>query len=106
MTATEGSGAPDLTNMTGLGEAFDRLATEDPDAPAVTFRDSTITRRELAGRSNRLARRLAAAGAGPGATVTIALPNGPGFYEAALAAWKLGAVPQPVSYRLPPAELD
>ena len=27
------------------------------------------------------------------------------FYEAVLAIWKLGAVPQPVSYRLPPPEL-
>ncbi|HET9076336.1 MAG TPA: AMP-binding protein [Acidimicrobiales bacterium] len=106
MSATDGSGSADPTAMTGLGEAFDRLAGDDPDAPAVTFRGATITRRDLAARSNRLARRLAAAGAGPGSTVTIGLPNGPAFYEAALAAWKLGAVPQPVSYRLPPAELD
>lgn len=105
MTATEGSASPDLAGLTGLGTAFDRLAADQPDAPAVTFRDVTTTRGELAARSNRMARRLGAAGAGPGSTVTIALPNGIRFYEAALAAWKLGAVPQPVSYRLPPGEL-
>lgn len=93
------------SELTGLGVAFDRMAAEEPDAPAVTFRDRTWNRRELAARSNRLARRLMGLGAGEGSMVTIGLPNGPGFYEAALAAWKLGAVPQPVSYRLPPGEL-
>ena len=96
---------PGESSLTGLGQAFDRMAAEDPRAPAVTFRGETRTRAEMAARSNRLARRLAAAGAGPGSTVTIALPNGIGFYEAALAVWKLGAVPQPVSYRLPEGEL-
>jgi bile acid-coenzyme A ligase len=33
------------------------------------------------------------------------LPNGIRFYETTVAVWKLGAVPQPVSYRLPAAEL-
>ena len=91
--------------LTGLGVGFDRLAAEDPDWPAVTFLDRTWTRGEMAARSNRLARRLSAIGVGEGSMVTIGLPNGPGFYEATLAAWKLGAVPQPVSYRLPPGEL-
>ena len=36
--------------------------------------------------------------------MTIGLPNGIEFYEAVVAAWKLGATPQPVSSRLPPAE--
>lgn len=98
-----GAGGPD--GLTGLGQAFDRMADEEPEAPAVTLRGITTTRAQLAARSNRLARRLASLGAGPGSTVTIALPNGVGFYEAALATWKLGAVPQPVSYRLPEGEL-
>ena len=92
--------------LIGLGPALDRLASELPDAPAVTCRDVTLSRAELACRSNRMARRLAALGVGQGSTVTIALPNGLGFYETTIAVWKLGAVPQPVSYRLPAPELS
>ena len=95
----------EATEGTPLGVEIDRLAAEAPDRPAVIFRDQVVTRAELAARSSRLARAFAAMGVGPGTIMTIGLPNGPGFYEAVLAAWKLGAVPQPVSYRLPPAEL-
>jgi bile acid-coenzyme A ligase len=95
----------DPGNLTPLGVAFDRLADEEPDAPAVTFRGRTTSRRELARRSNRLARRLHDLGVVAGDMVTIGLPNGVAFYEATLAVWKVGAVPQPVSYRLPAPEL-
>jgi bile acid-coenzyme A ligase len=96
---------PSPSSLTPLGTAFDQLATEAPDAPALTFRDHTRSRHVLDRRSNQLARRLASLGVGEGSMVTIALPNGFAFYEASIAAWKLGAMPQPVSYRLPPAEL-
>src|ERR1043166_5039625 len=65
-----------------------------------------VTWRELDPRSNRLARAYARLGVGQDDFVTIALPNGTEFYEAAIAAWKLGATPQPVSHRLPKIELD
>jgi bile acid-coenzyme A ligase len=38
--------------------------------------------------------------------VTIALPNGAAFVATTIASWKLGAIPQPVSARLPVRELD
>ena len=38
--------------------------------------------------------------------VTIGLPNSTQFIVAAAACWKMGAIPQPVSARLPSAELD
>ena len=38
--------------------------------------------------------------------MTIALPNGIEFLTATVACWKLGAIPQPVSSRLPKRELD
>ncbi|MCU4183572.1 AMP-binding protein [Acidiferrimicrobium sp. IK] len=88
-----------------LGEELDRLAAEEPGRPAVIAGEQVLTRGELARRSNRLARAFAHAGVTQGSMVTIGLPNGAAFYEAVVAAWKLGAVPQPVSYRLPPAEL-
>ncbi len=96
---------PLAAEMVPLGVAFDRLAADEPEAPAVTCRGRTHTRAEIARRSNQLARRLSSLGAGEGSLVTIGLPNGVGFYEVTLAAWKIGAIPQPVSPRLPPPEL-
>ena len=49
---------------------------------------------------------MAARGVGIGDYVTIGLPNSVGFMEAAIAAWKVGAIPQPVSHRLPRGELE
>jgi bile acid-coenzyme A ligase len=79
-------------------------ADADPDRAAVTCEDRTISRAELERRTNRLARAYGAFGVGPGDLVTIALPNSIEFYEATVATWKLGAIPQPVSYRLPDRE--
>lgn len=81
-----------------------RLADEDPDFVAISHDDDTITRRELELRSNRLARAFAAEGVGVGDYVAIALPNGVAWYVAFFATLKVGAVPLPLSYRLPPSE--
>ncbi|MDQ1447768.1 MAG: bile acid-coenzyme ligase, partial [Actinomycetota bacterium] len=55
---------------------------------------------------NRTARALASKGVGQDDLVTIALPNGVAFVATTIACWKLGAIPQPVSARLPARELD
>jgi bile acid-coenzyme A ligase len=81
-----------------------RLAEERPDAQAITCGAETITRAELEARSNRLARAYIGLGVGLGDFVTIGVPNSIEFYVVMLAAWKVGAVPQPVSHRLPAAE--
>ncbi|GAA4865306.1 AMP-binding protein [Actinomycetospora straminea] len=88
-----------------LGEAFTRLARERPDRPAVTDDTATWTRAQLEAHANRWAHELADRGVGPGDFVSIALPNVAEHYALTLAAWKLGAVPQPVSHRLAPGEL-
>lgn len=88
-----------------ISTQFSRLAEQAPDAPAVTCRGRTITRRELDRSSNRLARYFAEQGVGQGDYVTIVMPNTIEWVQAVLAAWKLGAVPQPLSARLPDAEL-
>ncbi|WP_157254515.1 AMP-binding protein [Nonomuraea typhae] len=88
-----------------LGVGLDRLAAEDPGAPAVTCSGVTLTRAELARASNRYARALAGLGVTAGDLVTIGLPNGIEFFVATVAVWKIGGTPQPVSGRLPPAEL-
>jgi bile acid-coenzyme A ligase len=89
-----------------IGTAVRWLAEQDPDRPAITHEGRTVTRRELDLRSNRLARAYAELGVGQDDLVTIGLPNGIEFYEACLAAWKLGATPQPVSARLPARERE
>lgn len=87
-----------------IGRAIAEAAERDPDRPAVTCGNDTISRAELDRRSNRLARAYAELGVKEGSFVTIALPNSTEFFVAAVAAWKLGATPQPVSYRLPDRE--
>ena len=82
------------------------LAKQKPNAPAITCGADTLTWRELHLRTNQIAHSLATRGVRHGDLVTIALPNSIAFIEAAWALWKLGATPQPVSFRLPTSELN
>lgn len=81
-------------------------ATAQPDRPAITDEHRTVTRAELDALATRVAHAFAGLGAGPGDLVTIALPNSVEFVAAVIACWKLGAVPQPVSYAAPAREVD
>lgn len=86
------------------GSAMQWLAERDPDAVAIICGDARMTRGTLEARANGRARQYESLGVGEGDLVTVALPNGIEFFEACLAAWKLGATPNPVSSRLPAAE--
>jgi bile acid-coenzyme A ligase len=79
-------------------------AESDPDRPALTCEGVTLTRAEFVDRVERLAGLFAARGVAEGSTVTIVLPNSVGLVESLFATWALGAVPQPISDRLPPLE--
>ena len=92
--------------MISLGAKLAQHAGFQPNAPAVSCGQETVTYAELHRRSNRIARGLAALGVKHGDLVTLGLPNGIGFVEACYGIWKLGATPQPVSFRLPKAELE
>lgn len=94
-----------LPEMISLGAKLAQQAARHGDRPAVTCGADSLTYEELHRLSNRLARALATKGVKYGDLVTIGLPNGVGFAAAAYAAWKLGATPQPVSFRLPKSEL-
>jgi bile acid-coenzyme A ligase len=87
-----------------IAAAIRRLAEQQPERPAITCDSTTVSWGELEPRTNRLARTMAGHGVGQDDFVTIGLPNGIAFYETCIAAWKLGAVPQPVSHRLPERE--
>src|SRR5439155_27145367 len=83
----------------------DHVAAE-PDHPALTYEQRTLTCADLEALANPTARALATKGVGQDDLVTIALPNGVAFVATTIACWKLGAIPQPVSARLPPRERD
>lgn len=89
-----------------IGSQISALAALAPDEPAVTCDGLTLTRAELDRSTNRLARAYAERGVGVGDYVTMVLPNSVEWIQAAVACWKLGAVPQPLSARLPDAELQ
>jgi len=99
--------------MTTIADALRRLAEAAPDRPAITevpigsSAGRTVrTRLELEERTNRLARSLIELGVVEGSLVTVGLPNGIDFVETALAIWKCGATPQPISHRLPERERE
>jgi bile acid-coenzyme A ligase len=64
----------------------------------------TLTRAGFVERVERLAALFAGRGVAEGSTVVLGLPNSAGLVESVFAAWALGAVPLPVSGRLPPLE--
>ncbi len=99
--------ADDITEpqMISLGAKLKQLATLKPDAPAVTCGATTLTYDQFHRLSNRVARGLAAKGVKFGDLVTLGLPNSADFAVVCWGIWKLGATPQPVSFRLPLGEL-
>ena len=82
------------------------LATADPARISITCGEESITRAGFEAAANRLARDLQGRGVQLGDMVTIALPNSVEWFVTAAACWKLGAIPQPVSSRLPAGELQ
>lgn len=92
--------------MISLGAKLKQLAEQKPNAPAVTCGATTLTYEAFHRLSNRVARGLAAKGVKFGDLVTLGLPNSTDFTVACWAIWKLGATPQPVSFRLPKGELE
>ena len=89
-----------------FGTKLQQLAEQRRDDTALTIiaRDSTahsMTYAELDGRANQWGRALAAAGAGFGSLVALAIPNSEQLVLAALGCWKVGAVPVPMRWDLP-----
>lgn len=93
-------------NMVPLCDKLSSHAQAKPDGPAVSCAETTLTWGQLEVRTTRIARALERLGVNLGDLITIGLPNGVNFVEACWGAWKLGATPQPVSFRLPSTELQ
>lgn len=93
-----------MSEILPIGTRISALAGSAPEKPAVTCDGRTISRSELDKSTNQLARAYAEHGVGVGDYVTIVLPNSIEWVQSTVACWKLGAVPQPLSSRLPTAE--
>lgn len=95
--------------MNGVISFIDRLellAADDPHAPAFVCGDDSMTRSEVLRHGYNLAGHLHDAGTRAGDMVTVAVPNSVDFFVAYVAAWRLGATPQPISSRLPERERE
>lgn len=77
-----------------------------PNSAAIVHDGESISWTALEHKTNQLARAYEDMGVKENDFVTVALPNGIEFIAACFAIWKLGATPQPVSYRLPKIERD
>lgn len=86
------------------GRRLAELAAADPERIALVCEEGSWTRADLDRRANRLARAYSARGLGQGDRATLMLQNGLEFFAACLAIWRLGAVPNPLSQRLPAPE--
>ncbi len=91
--------------MISLGAKLTRLAREQPDLTAVSCGADSLTYDALNRRACRMAHGLAAQGVRAGDFVTLAVPNSVDAVAAIYGIWKLGATPQPASFRLPQSEL-
>ena len=92
--------------MISFIQRLEDLTTENPTAPAITCAGETMTRVELLKAGYNLAVYLHERGVREDDMVTVAVPNSIDFFIAYIAAWRLGATPQPISSRLPQRELD
>ncbi|HEX6749439.1 MAG TPA: amino acid adenylation domain-containing protein [Longimicrobium sp.] len=88
-----------------LPARWEMRVAADRDAPAIRFAGRVVTRGELNARANRIARRLAALGARPGATVGVCLERTPDLVAAVLGVMKAGAAYVPLDPAYPPARL-
>jgi long-chain acyl-CoA synthetase len=82
---------PDRTLIDYLRESSDKW----PDRPALLFKGSTVTYRQLQNDSDAFAAALSSMGVKPGDRVAICLPNCPQFMIAEFGAWKIGAIACP-----------
>ncbi|MEV5508420.1 non-ribosomal peptide synthetase [Streptomyces orinoci] len=88
-----------------LPARFEAQAARTPQAPAVTEAGRHLSYAELNARANRLARLLAARGAGPGRVVALALPRSMELVTGLLAVLKSGAAYLPLDPAYPAARI-
>ncbi|WP_324189579.1 non-ribosomal peptide synthase/polyketide synthase [Nocardia otitidiscaviarum] len=98
--------APGVDATATLAGRFAAAAAIDPAAVAVRVDGSALSYAELDARSNRLARRLIAAGVGPEALVAVALPRTADLVVALLAVVKAGGGYLPIDPNYPADRIE
>ena len=88
-----------------LPELFEQQAARVPDAVAVISGDVHVSYAQLNGRAGRLARLLAARGAGPETVVAVLVDRSPQLIIAVLAVVKAGAAYLPIDPGYPPGRI-
>ncbi|WP_370963939.1 non-ribosomal peptide synthase/polyketide synthase [Amycolatopsis sp. cg9] len=96
-----GRGEPRETPGGTVLDVFEATAARIPHETALVFRDTVLDFAEVDARATRLARELAARGAGPERVVAVALPRSADAVVAVLAIFKAGAVYLPIDPGLP-----
>ena len=84
---------------------FEARLARCPDCTALVYRGSLVTYRELNERSNRLARRLTAKGAGPEVVVGLMVQRSPEMVIAVLGILQAGAAYLPIDPGYPPERI-
>ncbi|GHF53719.1 amino acid adenylation domain-containing protein/non-ribosomal peptide synthase protein (TIGR01720 family) [Amycolatopsis bartoniae] len=87
-------------------DVFEDTVARSPHETALVCRDTVLDFAELDARADRLARHLAARGAGPERVVAVVLPRSVEAVVAILAIFKTGAAHLPVDPGLPAERLD
>ena len=95
-----------IPDVDGVIRLFERRADANPDAPALLCGTTSLTYGETNRRANRLARRLAAHGAGPGSVVAVQAARSPETVIGLLAVLKTGAAYAPVDPSYPAARRE
>ena len=89
-----------------LADIVRRHAAAAPDSPCLTFEGRTWSFADVDRRSSQLANALRARGVGPGDRIALLARNSPVFFEAAVAASKIGATALCLNWRLAAPEID
>ncbi|MBZ5596322.1 MAG: amino acid adenylation domain-containing protein [Acidobacteriia bacterium] len=89
-----------------IHEQFDRQVTRTPDATAVTFRDCSMSYRELDERANQLARYLVRLGVGPDTLVGICMERSLELMVGLLAILKAGGAYVPLDPAYPARRME
>ncbi|WP_168214812.1 non-ribosomal peptide synthetase [Mycolicibacterium sp. ELW1] len=89
-----------------IAEAFAAQAVRTPDATAITCQGVSTSYRDLDAETDRLARMLVAAGAGPGQRVAMLLPRSTDAIVAMVAIVKAGAAYVPIDPAVPATRMQ
>ncbi|MFG2823372.1 amino acid adenylation domain-containing protein [Kitasatospora sp. NPDC048365] len=100
------STAPGEQPARSVLESFELAAAERPEAVAVAGPGFAVSYRELAERSDRLARHLAGLGVGPESLVGVLLDRGPDLFTALLGIWKAGGAYLPLDPSFPAERIE